>query len=69
MADINFSIPVCLSKATQDWQENHEIFGSRQQRAWRTFGRLRFLKSLHLIIDGVAGRNHFPILATLGNRF
>jgi hypothetical protein len=33
MADIDFFIPVCLSKAIQDWQEKNEI-ATRLRSGW-----------------------------------
>jgi hypothetical protein len=49
MADINFSIPVYLSKATQDWWEKREIFDSREQLAWRLSGDRAPSKCLLLV--------------------
>ena len=61
MADINFSIPVCLSKAIQDWWEKREIFDSREQLAWRTIGGSRAIKMLAFSRECRRACNRFGI--------
>ena len=67
MAEINFFIPVCLSKATQDWAGKTSILRLSAASAWRTLGILRFIK-----IVAINHKRRLGVIisdwATLGNR-